>query len=62
MIMACLADWKIEGTPQAILSTHKHHDHAGNNHRFAEVWPGIKIIGGAGEHVYMATHDIFDGQ
>ena len=49
MVMKVLRDWKIIGEPQAILSTHKHHDHAGNNHFFARHWPGVKIIGGEGE-------------
>ena len=35
MTIDVLTEWKIEGAPQAILTTHKHHDHAGNNDLFA---------------------------
>lgn len=49
MVLKVLADWSITGSPQAIFSTHKHHDHAGNNHLFERHWPGVKIVGGEGE-------------
>jgi Zn-finger protein len=41
MVMEFLARYDIQGPPEAILSTHKHHDHAGNNNMFAEHWRGV---------------------
>lgn len=35
MTIEVLTDWKIQGVPSTILTTHKHHDHAGNNDLFA---------------------------
>ena len=62
MVMAALDDWQIKGQPEAILTTHKHHDHAGNNDLFANHWPGVRIVGGRQEGVFRATHEVADGE
>ena len=42
--------------PTAILSTHKHWDHAGHNQMFADAYPGLRIVGGQDEGVYASTY------
>jgi glyoxylase-like metal-dependent hydrolase (beta-lactamase superfamily II) len=42
-------------TPSAILTTHKHWDHAGHNHLWLKSHPSLKIIGGENENVPAAN-------
>ena len=55
-----MQEYGIQGAPEAILTTHKHWDHAGHNDRFAQAYPGIRIISGRNEPVYMATEGVED--
>ena len=48
--------------PRAILTTHKHWDHAGHNDRFVAAYPGIKIIGGPGENTLAVTKEVQDNE
>ena len=51
----------VQGAPEAILTTHKHWDHAGNNQRYAEQYPGLRIISGTNEPVYASNENLDDG-
>lgn len=62
MIMEFLERYDIEGKPDAIFTTHKHHDHSGNNQNFADLWPGVTIIGGNGEGVYACNKELDDNE
>ena len=53
--------YKVEGAPEALLSTHKHWDHAGHNQHFADTYPGIRIISGTNEPVYASNENLDDG-
>jgi len=55
-----MVHFNVEGTPKFILTTHKHWDHTGENYRFAEKYPGIKIYGGYQERVDHCTNELKD--
>ena len=57
-----LESYGIKGAPEAILTTHKHHDHAAHNQLFVNRYPDIKVISGANEPVLAATQGLMDGQ
>lgn len=44
-----------------VLTTHKHHDHAGGNNKIASMIDGIEIVGGETEHVQGCTRTVRDG-
>ncbi len=54
---------------QGILTTHKHWDHSGHNYRFAQSYPGVRILAGRNEGVPESNQllddseivDLFDG-
>ena len=52
----------IQGAPEAILTTHKHWDHAGHNANFAAAYDGVRIISGLYENVYASNENIDDEQ
>ena len=43
------------------MTTHKHWDHSGHNWRFAEAYPGIRIISGTNEPVHSSNENLDDG-
>eukprot|EP00903_Cladosiphon_okamuranus_P014089 g13096.t1 len=44
-----------------VLTTHKHHDHAGGNNAMASKIPGLEIVGGEKDRVQGATVTVKDG-
>lgn len=44
-----------------VLTTHKHHDHAGGNITIAKMIPGLEIVGGDKDHVQGCTSKVKDG-
>jgi hydroxyacylglutathione hydrolase len=46
---------------RTVLTTHKHLDHSGGNEWMAENFPGIVIIGGAGDAVPAVTREVGQG-
>lgn len=44
-----------------VLTTHKHHDHAGGNNAIARKIPGLEIVGGEVDRVQGATSTVKDG-
>lgn len=44
-----------------VLTTHKHHDHAGGNTAIAGKIPGLEIVGGQKDRVQGATVTVNDG-
>jgi len=52
----------VTGAPQAVVTTHKHWDHAGHNQRYVDEHPGIQIIHGRNEPVYAGTVGLADGE
>lgn len=46
---------------KAILTTHKHYDHAGGNNRMKELLPSIEVIGGKYDNVEGCTKFVDDG-
>ena len=51
----------VTGAPEAIFSTHKHWDHAGQNQEFLDRYPGLRIISGVNEPVYASNENLADG-
>ena len=51
----------ITGSPEAVLTTHKHWDHAGHNQQFVDAYPDIRIISGTNEPVYASNENLDDG-
>ena len=47
--------------PVAILTTHRHWDHAGGNKTLKKHFPRIRIYGGVEDHVSCCTHPLRDG-
>ncbi|KAK9811025.1 hypothetical protein WJX73_007364 [Symbiochloris irregularis] len=45
-----------------ILTTHHHWDHAGGNEKFAELAPGITVIGGVNDKVAACTQTVKDDE
>ena len=56
-----MEEYGIEGAPEAIITTHKHHDHAAHNQRFVIEYPDVKVISGANEAVLAETTKMMDG-
>lgn len=48
-------------TISKVLTTHKHHDHAGGNKAMAGKIPGLEIVGGEKDRVPGATVAVNDG-
>lgn len=44
-----------------VLTTHKHHDHAGGNNAMASSIPGLEIVGGEKDRVQGANVTVNDG-
>ena len=47
--------------PSAILTTHKHWDHAAGNERLHALFPSLAVYGGAADRVAACTHPLDDG-
>ena len=47
--------------PVAILTTHKHWDHAGGNRALKRRYPQLRVYGGVEDRVAAATHHLSDG-
>ena len=45
----------------AVLCTHHHWDHAWGNRALVEAYPGLRVYGGAADHVSCCTHRLHDG-
>lgn len=48
-------------TISKVLTTHKHHDHAGGNNAMASEIPGLEIVGGEKDRVQGATVTVEGG-
>lgn len=48
-------------TVSKVLTTHKHHDHAGGNNAMASIMPGLEIVGGEKDRVEGANTTVNDG-
>ncbi len=62
---SCLASYRSLSTPRlvAVLSTHFHNDHAGENLLLADTIPGIDIVGGlAEEGRFFVTRGVIDNE
>lgn len=44
-----------------ILTTHRHHDHAGGNLDLKKKFPGVVVVGGKGDNVAGVTKEVSDG-
>lgn len=44
-----------------VLTTHKHHDHAGGNADVLAAVPGVEVVGGRRDGVLAATREVGDG-
>jgi hydroxyacylglutathione hydrolase len=47
-----------DGDISHVLTTHKHHDHAGGNVAFQEEVKGVAVVGGKGEGVSGGTVEL----
>jgi glyoxylase-like metal-dependent hydrolase (beta-lactamase superfamily II) len=47
--------------PVAILTTHRHWDHAAGNRALKKAYPRIRVYGGVDDHVSGCTHPLRDG-
>ena len=48
--------------PRAVITTHKHYDHAGGNVQMKQMYPNIHIIGGVDDKVPGETMGVQDKQ
>ena len=48
--------------PHAVITTHKHYDHAGGNVQMKQMYPNIHIIGGVDDKVPGETMGVQDKQ
>ena len=53
-----MKEYGVKGAPEAILTTHKHWDHAGHNQNFVDAYPDVRIISGEDEPVYASNEKI----